>query len=206
MSRSEFQTRTGVSRETMDRLDLFAALLGKWTAKINLIAPSTVPEIWTRHFLDSAQLLSLPEQSPNHWVDIGSGGGLPGMVVAIIAREKWPDMHVTCIESDQRKAVFLRTVASQLKLEATVLAQRIEQADPQSADIVSARALAPLPELLGLLERHLAPTGMGLVPKGRGYRDELAEARTKWSFDLTLHRSETNPDGAILEIGNLTRV
>lgn len=189
-----------VSRETSDRLEAFAALVAKWTPKINLIAPGTVAEIESRHIEDSAQLYALAPPGFRHWADLGSGGGFPGIVIAILAAEHDPTACVTLVESDQRKATFLRTALRELGLSATVASDRIEALAPLQADVVSARALGPLPTLLGLVARHLAPEGRAILPKGRGAAAEVAAARASWRFDLAETPSKTDPEARILRI------
>jgi len=131
-----------VSRETMADLEAFATLVAKWTAKINLIARGTVDSIWDRHVVDSVQLYKFAPKTYKKWVDIGSGGGFPGIVVAILGKEMNPQAQFILIESDQRKAAFLRTAARELGLSVVVIAERIELAPEQDADVVSARALS----------------------------------------------------------------
>ncbi|MFN4056596.1 MAG: 16S rRNA (guanine(527)-N(7))-methyltransferase RsmG [Roseinatronobacter sp.] len=195
-----------VSRETIERLQDYVELLLKWNAKINLIGPATSSDVWGRHINDSAQIFALSPPSVRHWVDLGSGGGLPGLVVAIIGQAQAPDARFTLIESDQRKAAFLLTVARTLHLDrVTVLPERIELAPPQGADIVSARALAPLPQLVAYVHRHLSQIGVALLPKGRSYETELAAARQDWHFDLTTHESQTDPMARVLEIKDISR-
>jgi len=189
-----------VSRETIERLEAFAALTTKWTPKINLIAKGTLGGLWDRHIVDSAQIYQLAPQGFAKWVDLGSGGGFPGIVVAAIAKERQPGAQFTLIESDQRKCAFLRTAARELDLNVTILASRIEDAPPQSADIVSARALASLSTLLPLIRRHLDQDGRALVHKGRQAAQEVAAARGFWSFDLEDHPSITDPDARLLDI------
>ncbi len=189
-----------VSRETIARLEGFAALTAKWTPKINLIAKGTVDQIWERHIVDSAQLYKLAPPSFAKWVDLGSGGGFPGIVMAAIAKEKQPDAEFVLIESDQRKCAFLRTAARELDLPVTVIADRIEQAPPQAADVVSARALAALPALLPLIARHLKSDGHALVHKGRQAQQEITDAALAWSFALEDHPSITDPDARLLDI------
>lgn len=189
-----------VSRETLAALHGFAALTAKWTPRINLIAKGTVDQIWDRHIVDSAQLFALAPARFGHWVDLGSGGGFPGVVMAILAREKQPQARFTLIESDQRKCTFLRTAARELDLAVTVLADRIELAPPQQGDVVSARALAPLSALLPLVARHIAPDGLCLLHKGRTARQEIAEAQVNWSFALEDRASITDPDARLLAI------
>nr|WP_227269172.1 16S rRNA (guanine(527)-N(7))-methyltransferase RsmG [Roseobacter sp. H9] len=194
-----------VSRETLSRLGVLHDLLVKWNAKINLISKSSIPDIWNRHIWDSAQIVPLIDQA-DLWVDIGSGGGFPGLVVAIYALEKNPECHVAMIESDQRKAVFLRTVIRELNLNASVKVQRIEALAPMQADVLSARALADLDRLLGFADRHLARNGSALFLKGERWEKEVQSARESWSFELTAHRSITSPEAAILQIKEIQRV
>jgi 16S rRNA (guanine527-N7)-methyltransferase len=196
-----------VSRETAARLQLYAELLTKWNARINLVAPATLADLWVRHIQDSTQVFALAPATAGHWVDLGTGGGLPGLICAILAAEKMPDCRFTLIESDQRKAAFLMTAARELGLTAvTVLAQRIEAVPPQSADIVSARALAPLPALLPMVIRHCAARSVALLPKGRDWASEVKAAQAEWNFTLTAHSSQTDSAARVLEIKELTRV
>jgi 16S rRNA (guanine527-N7)-methyltransferase len=209
MNKEEAQQRVSetcsVSRETIDLLERFARGLEKWNRKINLVAPSTIPDLWSRHILDSAQLFNeIPRDAPT-LCDIGSGGGLPGIVIAIIAKETSPGLQVALVESDKRKCAFLQTMVAHLGLSATVLVQRIEEAAPQSAEIVTSRALAPLNQLLGYVERHLAKDGKALLLKGAKYEEELDEALASWSFDLQKRPSETSADAVVLEISSLGR-
>ena len=201
----EFQRVTGVSRETIERLEVYEALLQKWNPRINLVSRQTLPELWARHFLDSAQLYDLVPEGAQRWVDLGSGGGFPGLVVAILARETRPSRQIVLVEADLRKSAFLSTVIRDLSLNAKVLSARIEAAPPQAADILSARALAPLENLLGFAERHLAAGGTALFPKGAGWSEELAQARQNWSFDCDAVPSETSPDARILKITGAER-
>jgi 16S rRNA (guanine527-N7)-methyltransferase len=188
---------------TLDRLQAFEALIRRWTEKINLIAPSTVPDLWTRHIADSAQLWPLMPEGTATWADLGSGGGFPGLVIAVLAAETGTP-RVTLIESDGRKCAFLRTAIRELSLPATVLDQRVESAPPQSADLVSARALAPLPALLPLVARHLAPGGTALLPKGRDASAEVEAAQAAgWQFRLEALPSATDPSARILRVANI---
>ncbi len=189
-----------VSRETVARLEAFAALTAKWTPRINLIAKGTIDQIWDRHIVDSAQIYRFAPEGFQKWVDLGSGGGFPGVVVAALAHEKQPDASFVLIESDQRKSTFLRTAARELDLKVTVLSSRIEDAPPQEADIVSARALASLASLLPLIQRHVQGGGRALVHKGRQAQQEITDARATWSFALEDHPSITDPDARLLDI------
>ncbi len=195
-----------VSRETSDRLRLLAELLLKWNPKINLVSKSTIETVWGRHILDSAQIFDLVSHPVGHWVDIGSGGGFPGLVIAILAMEKDPAQKTTLIESDQRKCAFLRTVLRETGVSGTVLSQRIEEADPQGADVVSARALADLSKLCGFAERHLEKQGKALFPKGVTWQKEMREAEESWSFCHEVITSKSEPEAVILKLGDIRRV
>lgn len=195
-----------VSRETSERLETYAALLVKWNPAINLVSKSSLADLQTRHFADSAQLFALCPTTARHWVDLGSGGGFPGLVVAILAADVLPDLSVTLVESDARKAAFLATVVRETGILTKVLAERIESLAPLSADVLSARALAPLPQLLAFAERHLAPAGIALFPKGATHRSEIDESLADWRFDLREHPSKTDPLAVILEIEGVSRV
>ena len=194
-----------VSRETMARLEVYHDLTLKWTPKINLVSKSAQASLWERHFLDSAQLWEFRPHGAKRWIDLGSGGGFPGMVIAIIAAQAAPELHVTLVESDARKCAFLRTVAREVGIDATVLNQRAEDLPPNQADVVSARALAPIATLLGYAGRILRPGGVCLFLKGRQHDKELEAAAEMWSFEVTKAPSLTDPDGAILKIKDISR-
>lgn len=194
-----------VSRETFEALEAFVALVQRWNPAINLVSKSALKDLWDRHIIDSAQLFSYCPAEAKSWVDIGSGGGFPGLVVALLAREAKPELRVTLVESDQRKATFLRQAAQTLGLMVTVLGKRIESIPPLEADVVSARALAPLVELLGFAYPHIRHDGVALFPKGARHAEELSEARKNWRFDLSLHPSLSDSAAAILEIRNIDR-
>lgn len=192
-----------VSRETEDRLVRYQTLLTKWNSAINLVAPATLADARIRHIEDSAQLWTLCSPRSGHWVDLGSGGGLPGIVVSIMAQGT--DVRVTLVESDQRKATFLRTVIRELQLtQVSVLSQRIEELAPLLADFLSARALAPMIDLLPMIQRHLAPDGQAWLLKGARWRDECDAAQSEWQFNLRHFPSMTNPDAAILTISGVS--
>ncbi|MDH3263955.1 MAG: 16S rRNA (guanine(527)-N(7))-methyltransferase RsmG [Paracoccaceae bacterium] len=194
-----------VSRETTARLDAYAALLAKWNHAINLVARSTLPELWIRHILDSAQLLEFVPKGARHLVDLGSGGGFPGLVIAILAAETRPEMRVTLVEADLRKATFLNNVVRETGLTARVCGERIESLAPMKADVLSARALAPLVELLSHAERHLAKGGLAIFPKGASHEAEIAEALERWRFSVQKHPSRTDPEAVLLCIGDIAR-
>lgn len=194
-----------VSRETIEKLKQFEALVRKWNPKINLVSKSSLDNLWSRHIVDSIQVIRTLNPK-GKWVDLGSGGGFPGLVVALFASTELPDLTVTLIESDQRKAAFLRNAARECQATCTVLSKRIEQVEPQCADILSARALADLAKLLEFSERHLKPDGTALFPKGITWEKEVEDARLKWSFDIEVIKSITEPNASILKIKGVTRV
>lgn len=195
-----------VSRETSDRLSRYVGLVEKWTPRINLVSRASVPHILDRHILDSAQIFTMAPPAVRHWADLGSGGGFPGLVVAILCAELSPDTQVTLVESDVRKAVFLQTVIRDLQLSATVRTERIEALAPMSADVLSARALAPLPQLLDFCLRHLEPDGTGIFPKGAQAEQEVADARKTHRFHLDRRPSMTDPSASVLLVKGVTRV
>lgn len=194
-----------VSRETYGRLGRFVAILEKWNPRINLVSRSTLAEVWTRHILDSVQLFDIAHPGAGLWVDLGSGGGFPGLVVAALAAEEAPDLRVGLVESDQRKAAFLATAARDMGVTVQVHAARIESVQPLAADYLSARALAPLDQLLAYAERHLRPSGRAYLPKGQTHADELAQALASRRFAYEKHPSKTDSQAVILEIWDLTR-
>jgi len=194
-----------VSRETMERLEVFVAFLAKWNERINLVSRNSISDVWARHIIDSVQVFRLAAGT-RHWVDLGSGGGFPGLVVGILAIEESPDTRITLIESDHRKAAFLRGAARESGVTCQVLSQRIELAEPQQANVVSARALADLTALLGYSERHLVVGGVSLFPKGVTWQKELDAARTQWRFEVDVIESQTLPGAAILKIEGASRV
>jgi 16S rRNA (guanine527-N7)-methyltransferase len=193
-----------VSRETLERLETYAALLAKWQKTINLVAPSTLPQLWARHILDSAQLMDHAPPGATRWLDLGSGGGFPGLVCAALAAETRPALRVMLVESDQRKAAFLREAARQMGLSVTVLARRIEDLPPTPSDIVSARALAPLATLCRYAHPHLAPGAICLFQKGARHAEELATARQDWHITCTVIPSVTDAEAVLLRIETLT--
>jgi 16S rRNA (guanine527-N7)-methyltransferase len=195
-----------VSRETYERLEVYVALLEKWTPKINLISKATIPDIWTRHISDSVQVYRHGPQEFTSWLDLGSGGGMPGLIVAILAAQVSPDSVVTLVESDGRKAAFLRTVLRETGIPGQVLCGRIEALPPQKADVVSARALADLSTLLDYTARHLKLGGVALFSKGVTWQNEVEIARREWSFNFEALKSATEEGSVILKIGEIARV
>lgn len=194
-----------VSRETFDNLQAYSDLVKKWNPVINLVSKASIDHLWDRHIRDCIQVYPHASERGD-WVDIGSGGGFPGLIVAILARERNPDRRVTMIESDVRKSTFLRNVIRELDLPASVIIGRIEQTPPVQANVLSARALADLTQLLHFAQHHLAPGGQALFFKGETWEKEVETARKSWSFDLIAHKSETNTNSAILEVKDIQLV
>ena len=195
-----------VSRETFQRLEIFAKLLIKWNPRINLVAKSTINTLWERHIRDSLQLLQAIDGPVPLWADLGSGGGFPGLVIAIVAAETGNPTAVTLVESDQRKVTFLRTVLRETGVSANVIAERLEAVAPLRADILSARAVADLSTLLGFAERHLAPGGTCLFQKGKNWKSEVQSARASWQFSYDAIQSKTESEAVVLKIKELSRV
>ena len=193
-----------VSRETFDRLDTYVELVKRWNAKINLVSRNSLEDIWDRHILDSVQVYRCATTADT-WVDIGTGGGFPGMVCAIMALEESPNTRFQFVESDQRKSAFLRNVARECGVTCQVISKRIESVDPLEANILSARALADLRTLLSFCDRHLSENGTALLPKGANWKKELSEAQEEWKFDVEPITSLTEPQAVILKIKGVSR-
>lgn len=193
-----------VSRETMARLETYEQRLRQWSRRINLVAPSTLSDLWRRHIVDSAQLVDLA-QPARTWVDLGAGGGLPGLIVAAILAERSPDTAMTLIESDKRKSAFLADAAHHMGLKVSVLPVRIESAAGAKFDIVSARALAPLPRLLDLAAPFCNAATNCLFPKGESLAEELTEARRHWHIEAETYPSRTHAGATILKIQEFSR-
>lgn len=194
-----------VSRETFDRLKVFEAAVLKWNPKINLVSKASLSDIWTRHIVDSVQVSTLATPTAS-WLDLGSGGGFPGLVVAAVIAEKSPGASITLVESDKRKSAFLRSAAREMSLDVTVMSERIENLPHAQADVISARALANLTKLLAFTEMHLAPDGVAVFPKGESWKNEVDNARQEWRFDLESSTSWTEPRAAVLRITGVSRV
>ncbi len=206
MSPEEFAEAAHVSRETLAQLIVYKEFLEETQARLNLVGPSTLPEVWSRHFLDSAQLLPLIPNGARRVVDLGSGAGFPGLVLAILA----PRLEVHLVEGNRHKAGFLAEVARRTGAarRVTIHATRIAHATPklaQSADVVTARALAELEELLGLAAPLLKPEGIALFPKGARAEAELTRASKRWKMRAERIPSRSDPAGTILGISSLVR-
>lgn len=195
---------TDVSRETRADLETYIDALKTWQRKTNLVAPSTLNDAWTRHVIDGLQLLDHAPNGPLTWIDLGTGGGSPGLVIAIALKGR-PGSHVHCVESNSKKCAFLRHVGALTKAPITVHDARIEAffAQDRRADIVSARALASLRQLIDWSAPCLRTGARGLFPKGARVEEEVAEARAAHAMDLRLEPSVTASDGRIVIIDRL---
>ncbi|MBL4693448.1 MAG: 16S rRNA (guanine(527)-N(7))-methyltransferase RsmG [Magnetovibrio sp.] len=218
-----FQAKTKVSDDVLDRLQTYVDLLVKWQAKINLVGPDTLPQVWSRHMLDSAQLAPLIGQdkikdkikdnikniikgagSGPRVADLGSGAGFPGLVLAIMLRDQGIDVHL--VESDQRKCSFLREVNRVCQAGATIHTARIEHLDSLQADVVTSRALANLTKLIEFADIHRLSTGKCVFLKGKRWQEELTAAQKSWKIEAIEHPSCTEPAGRVLELLSIERV
>jgi 16S rRNA (guanine527-N7)-methyltransferase len=193
---------TGVSRETLARLERHAALLARWQKRINLVGRESLRDLWRRHMLDSAQLFPLRPEGAKIFVDIGSGAGFPGLVLAIMGV---PEVHL--IEADARKCAFLGEAVRVTETAASIRIHRgrVEDLDPWPVDVVVARAVAPLTRLLDYAEPFLRGGTVCLFPKGAGVEEELTRSRETWTMTVERFPSVSDPSGTILRLGNITR-
>ena len=195
-----------VSRETRDRLTIYVELLRKWQTSQNLVAPSTLAEVWRRHVADSVQVQTLLPEAKT-WIDFGSGAGFPGLVTAILLADT-PGAEVHLVESNRGKAAFLRTVARSTGAPAIVHAQRIADfnaAFDRPVDGVSARALAPLVDLVGFAQPHVARGAVAVFHKGQDFAAEVREATLSWDLDLVERESRIDPAGRLIVIRQIVR-
>ncbi len=192
----EFQERTGVSRETLEKFQVYESVLRKWQSAINLVGPSTIGNIWERHFLDSAQIYPLISNKDGVLVDLGSGAGFPGLVLAVMGLG-----NVHLIESDQRKATFLREAARIMNVPVFVHGKRVSDVFiDRKVDFVTARALAPLNELIGMSFQWLYGGATGFFLKGKNSLDEVKSAQGEYSLDIKSIPSLTDPEGILLRL------
>jgi 16S rRNA (guanine527-N7)-methyltransferase len=195
----EFAARTGVSRETLARLKAYADLLADWNARHNLVARSTLPDLWHRHMWDSAQLAPLIPENASTLADLGSGAGFPGLVLAVLR----PGLAVTLHEATTKKCAFLQAAADRMGIAVTVANARIEDRPPLPFDVVTARALAPLPQLLEYAHSFIKPNSVCLFLKGQNVGPELTEATKYWNMKVSQVPSQTDPSGAIVTVREL---
>jgi len=202
--RERFQQATGADRDAMARMDSYLSLLIDWNARMNLVGPSAVAEFWERHALDSAQLLAHAPEA-RIWADIGAGAGFPGLVLAILLKDR-PGVTIHLIESMAKRCAFLRAVSVALDLPTQVHNARAESLNLSPVDVVTARACAPLPRLLEYARPLLRGKAIALFLKGKEAEAELAEARKTWRFTASLMPSVSGADGRVIRLERLARV
>ncbi len=184
-----------VSRETLRQFEAYLTLLEKWQRRVNLVANSTMADVWQRHILDSAQLFRFCPSNTKKILDVGSGAGFPGLVLAIMG-----DVQVDLVESDQRKAIFLSTVIRSLGLSSKVYNQRIESLPNLYPDVVTARAVAPVSKLMKLIENQISPDTVCLLLKGASVEDELTDLQSYSTMVPSYHPSLSGSNGVVLEL------
>lgn len=199
---AEFQTASGVSRETLARLKLFVSLLEDWNARINLVSARSLTDVWKRHIWDSAQLCPYLPKELTSLVDLGSGAGFPGLVLAILLGERRPP-RVVLYEAIAKKCRFLEEVARRTGADVEVRNDRIEAARREPFDVVTARACAPLTQLLSYAAPFQGKTTQCLFLKGQSVGSELSEAYKSWSMKVEQHPSRSDPSGMVLDIREL---
>ena len=202
--RDELVEATGASPDIMDRMDAFLTVLTDWNARMNLVGPSALAEFWGRHAYDSAQLLKLAPDA-RIWADLGAGAGFPGIVLAVFLKDR-ERAKVHLIESMAKRCAFLRSVSMDLGLPTLIHNSRAESLHLSPVDVVTARALAPMPRLLEYAQPLLRGSAVGLFLKGRDVERELEEARKSWRFEVSLSPSASDPEGRIVSLKRLSRV
>ena len=198
-----FRRHAPIHPDSLSDYEIWAGLLIKWNPKINLVAAKSMGELWDRHMLDSAQILPFLTPDASIVADFGSGAGFPGLAIAIQAKYAHPDRTVHLFESGGKKATFLKTVSRETNVPTQVWADRIENVAPAGANIITARAFAPLDRLFPLANYHLAEGGSLVLLKGRTFRSEIDDAQSDWQFDWRAKPSLTDPDGVVLQIESL---
>ncbi len=197
--------KLNVSRETFNDLEILVDLLKKWNKTINLVGKSTVDHVWMRHILDSAQMWQFRPQNLNTWVDLGSGGGFPALVLAILAKYDAPNAVFHLIESDARKSAFLRNVSRETSLKTKIHTCRIENAEKIITDVISARALSSVGKLFEYSQKYLSNSTYCLFLKGQSCATELEIARESWGFQSETTKSLSDGSGHILKAWNIRR-
>ena len=193
-----------VSRETFDRLKAYEASLKEWQNKFNLVSNASLEDAWKRHFKDSVQLFKYVPERSRILLDFGSGAGFPGMVIAIMAEEKMPNLKVKLIESIKKKTLYLNAVKDICNVRVQIINDRIENIPSFSADVITSRAMCNLNDLLKYSNKFSNKKTTLIFPKGKSYKEELNIAQKNWNFDCNIFANEINPEGVILVINNLS--
>jgi 16S rRNA (guanine527-N7)-methyltransferase len=205
MNAQEFMHESNVSRETLECYQAWYNILTHWNKKINLVSAATISDFWLRHAMDSHQLFALAPKATTAWLDLGSGAGFPGLAMAILMRDK-VDACVTLVESNGKKCNFLRTVIRELKLPAEAVQVRVEALPAKSYGVISARAFAPLPKLLGHCVPFWDVDTVGIFPKGVGWKHEVEDAQSMWDFAYEAEQSSTDTEAKIIVARNLKKI
>ena len=205
MKKNEFVKSLNVSRETLNSFYEYKALLSKWNEKINLVSKNTLVDIWERHFLDSGQIIKHVEASGKRWVDVGSGAGFPGLVVALLLRDRKIDCDLALVEKNPKKVFFLNEVIRKLNLSVEVVNDNIGTLEPLNADILTARAFSELNNLIEVAFRHRKKEGICLFLKGENYRIELDKTLNYWFFDYDIVDSLSSSSGKIIRVKKILK-
>ena len=200
MKKNEFVKSLNVSRETLSGFYEYKTLLYKWNEKINLVSKHTLINIWERHFLDSGQIIINVEASGKRWVDVGSGAGFPGLVVALLLRDRKVDCDLVLVEKHPKKVFFLKEVIRKLNLSVEVINENIYTLEPLNADILTARAFSELNNLIEIAFRHRKKEGICLFLKGENYKIELDKTLNNWFFDYDIVGSLSSSSGNIIRV------
>ena len=200
-----FCEKYNVSRETFLKLKCCQSMLEEWQQKFNLVSNATINDAWERHFLDSVQLFKYIPENASLMYDFGSGAGFPGIVIAVMANEKMPNLKVNLVESTTKKTVYLNAVKDNLKLNVNIINDRIEKISAQKADVITSRAMTSLVDLLKYSYKFTDKNTVCIFPKGKKYKEELAEAHKYWKFKCSIYPSELSDEGKILIITNLNK-
>ena len=200
MKKNEFVKSLKVSRETLNGFYEYETLLSKWNEKINLVSKNTLVDIWERHFLDSGQIIKHVEASGKRWVDVGTGAGFPGLVVALLLRDRKIDCDLVLVEKNPKKSFFLKEVIRKLNLSVEVVNNNIDTLEPLNADILTARAFSELNNLIEIAFCHRKKEGICLFLKGGNYRGELDKTLNYWFFDYDILDSLSSSSGKIIRV------
>ncbi len=206
MKSEDFKKHFNVSRETLKCLSIYESLLKKWNIKKNLVSKKSIPDIWGRHFLDSAQLVNHCEPENRLWVDIGSGAGFPGVVSALMLRDRGIKTDIVLVEKNKTKALFLQELRRRLGLSFDIICENVKEIGPLKADIISARAFSPLENLLIASNYHGNKNSVSLFLKGKNLREELDKTFKIWFFQYDIIKSISSIDGKIIKINKLEKL
>ncbi|MDC3067996.1 16S rRNA (guanine(527)-N(7))-methyltransferase RsmG [Paracoccaceae bacterium] len=206
MNIETFKDLFNVSRETLSDLRVYEELLLKWAKKTNLVSKKALKDIWQRHFIDSGQLLNHIDFIGNRWVDIGSGAGFPGLLVKVIMRDRGIECDVVLVEKNKKKVFFLNEVRRRLGLDISIIDKDYEKINPLQADVLSARAVTDLNELLGIAHVHCKNEAVCLFLKGKNFKTELDKSFKNWIFDYDVFNSLSSCSGKIIRVKNIYKI